>query len=609
MSSNFGTGSAFGAPSNQNRNQTTPTPGTAPAATGGLFGNLGANTTNSSVFGGAGMGNTPGGGGGTTSGTTGGFFGTGGSLFGSKNTNTTAPTPAAAGTSSPFNTALFGGTSGTTAGQGLFGNSTVTNAGAAGGSSFGFPKPAAPGSNILGSATGGPTGTSGSGTTGGNLFGGTTTATGGAGNPNAAGSPAPAATGTTASSNILSGGLFGNAKPADNVAKPATSNFFSAPTTTGTGSSMGTTATGPGTSLFSGFAPKPNEPSISSSAPQSALPGGSLFKPPGTSTTATTPAANAQPAFSLGGPAATGDRATSTTGTAGGGLFANLGATANKDGRPEEKKNGASAAPPTFSLGGQTTGTATAPASSATPSPITGTQALSTTTTSAISVPPPSMLKGKSIEEIINRWSTELETHVRDFNKFASEVAVWDRSLIENGNNLAALYNLVLAAEREQNDIDQSLDHIEQQEKELSATVEMYEKQMTDILGGQGGTLRTLDTGPADTERDKNYMLATELHNHLDDLSSSLAQLIESVNEMSIGQGDGKAASEDDPMVQIAQVLSNHLESLQWIDGASRDLEEKVVEVEKRIKDVGSVSQGGLVLGGGSRSRGFGLNR
>jgi nuclear pore complex protein Nup62 len=65
-----------------------------------------------------------------------------------------------------------------------------------------------------------------------------------------------------------------------------------------------------------------------------------------------------------------------------------------------------------------------------------GTQPFPTTTTSAISVAPPSMLKGKSIEEIINRWSTDLEVHVRDFNKFASEVAVWDRSLIENGNNV-----------------------------------------------------------------------------------------------------------------------------------------------------------------------------
>lgn len=192
---------------------------------------------------------------------------------------------------------------------------------------------------------------------------------------------------------------------------------------------------------------------------------------------------------------------------------------------------------------------------------------------------------------------------------------------------LAALYNHVLAAEREQNDIDQSLDHIEQQERELTATVEMYEKQMADILGGQGGTLRTLDTGPADTERDKkqvlafvdksymlipfphSYMLATELHNHLDDLSSSLTQLIDSVNSMSMAQGDSKAASADEPMAQIAQVLSNHLESLQWIDGASRELEEKVVEVEKRIKDVGGVSQSTPSMGGGSRSRGFGLNR
>jgi nuclear pore complex protein Nup62 len=62
-------------------------------------------------------------------------------------------------------------------------------------------------------------------------------------------------------------------------------------------------------------------------------------------------------------------------------------------------------------------------------------------------------------------------------------------------------------------------------------------------------------------------------------------------------------------MAQIAHVLSNHLESLQWIDGASRELEEKVVEVEKRIKDVGTVSQVSPALGGGSRSRGFGLNR
>jgi nuclear pore complex protein Nup62 len=51
-------------------------------------------------------------------------------------------------------------------------------------------------------------------------------------------------------------------------------------------------------------------------------------------------------------------------------------------------------------------------------------------------VPPPSALRGKTIEEIVNKWSSELEVHVREFNKFAGEVAVWDRALMENGNNV-----------------------------------------------------------------------------------------------------------------------------------------------------------------------------
>ena len=68
------------------------------------------------------------------------------------------------------------------------------------------------------------------------------------------------------------------------------------------------------------------------------------------------------------------------------------------------------------------------------------------------------------------------------------------------------MYTIVLAAEREQNDIDQSLDHIEQQQKDLAATLDAYEKSTEEILGGQGGNLRALDTGPADTERDKKYV-------------------------------------------------------------------------------------------------------
>lgn len=60
-----------------------------------------------------------------------------------------------------------------------------------------------------------------------------------------------------------------------------------------------------------------------------------------------------------------------------------------------------------------------------------------------VSVPPPSMLRGKTIEEIVNRWSADLESHVKEFDKIASEVAVWDRALIENGNNVGVFFLVI----------------------------------------------------------------------------------------------------------------------------------------------------------------------
>ncbi len=109
-----------------------------------------------------------------------------------------------------------------------------------------------------------------------------------------------------------------------------------------------------------------------------------------------------------------------------------------------------------------------------------------------------------------------------------------------------------------------------------------------------------------------SYVLATELHGHLDDLSGSLSQMIDAVNELS-NSSDGAAVSSDDPMAQIAQVLSNHLESLQWIDGAVREVDSKVTEVERRVRAAGgedALSGGGYGSGpGASKSRGFGASR
>ena len=65
------------------------------------------------------------------------------------------------------------------------------------------------------------------------------------------------------------------------------------------------------------------------------------------------------------------------------------------------------------------------------------------------------------------------------------------------------MFQQVTLAEREQNDIQQSLQLVEEQQKELSSTLEVYEKAAGEIFDGQGGGLRALDVGPADAERDK----------------------------------------------------------------------------------------------------------
>jgi len=115
-------------------------------------------------------------------------------------------------------------------------------------------------------------------------------------------------------------------------------------------------------------------------------------------------------------------------------------------------------------------------------------------------------------------------------------------------------------------------------------------------------------------------MLATDLYTHLDDLSGSLTQMIEAVNALSTAPGSqqdgtsngtagGANGLNEDPMGQIAQILSSHLESLQWIDGSVRELESNVSEVEKRVREAGLSANGGGSGGHGrsTRSIGYGL--
>lgn len=66
----------------------------------------------------------------------------------------------------------------------------------------------------------------------------------------------------------------------------------------------------------------------------------------------------------------------------------------------------------------------------------------------------------------------------------------------------------MIEAEATQAIIDKNLDHIETQQNEIAAALDQYERQSREILEtGSTGTMRVLDMGPADAERDRRYVI------------------------------------------------------------------------------------------------------
>lgn len=182
------------------------------------------------------------------------------------------------------------------------------------------------------------------------------------------------------------------------------------------------------------------------------------------------------------------------------------------------------------------------------------------------------------MEEILNKWTKELDLYSAEFHRQAVEVAEWDRELIENGSKISNLNNDVIKTEALQAEIDQSLSYINAQQEDLSSILDAYEKQMKEVLD-ESNLQQPMQ--PADIQREKAYSLAEGLNKQLDDVSRNLSIMIEEVNKMngtdtSIDDNDG-----EDNVSQIVKILNAHLTSLQWIDSTTATMQNKIQEISK----------------------------
>ncbi|XP_009887615.1 PREDICTED: nuclear pore glycoprotein p62, partial [Charadrius vociferus] len=193
----------------------------------------------------------------------------------------------------------------------------------------------------------------------------------------------------------------------------------------------------------------------------------------------------------------------------------------------------------------------------------TSTAAITTNTTSA-----PPVMTYAQLESLINKWSLELEDQEKHFLHQATQVNAWDQTLIENGEKITSLHREVEKVKLDQKRLDQELDFILSQQKELEDLLTPLEESVKEQSG-------TIYLQHADEERERTYKLAENIDAQLKRMAQDLKDITEHLNT-SRGPADTS-----DPLQQICKILNAHMDSLQWIDQNSAVLQRKVEEVTK----------------------------
>ncbi|XP_063987384.1 nuclear pore glycoprotein p62 [Diachasmimorpha longicaudata] len=213
-----------------------------------------------------------------------------------------------------------------------------------------------------------------------------------------------------------------------------------------------------------------------------------------------------------------------------------------------------------FSLGKTTAPTSTAAVTSTTASQVS--LGSITTVTSSTGAAQTGGMNFCQLEEAINKWTLELEEQEKAFVNQATQVNSWDRLLIANGEKIVTLNEEVERVKLEQQQLEQELDYVVGQQKELQDCLDPLQKELASI-------------SVSDPEREYTYNLTENLDTQLKQMSEDLKEIIEHLNEAN------RAQDSSDPIVQIGKILNAHMNSLQWLDQRTEILGQKIQQIDQ----------------------------
>lgn len=185
-------------------------------------------------------------------------------------------------------------------------------------------------------------------------------------------------------------------------------------------------------------------------------------------------------------------------------------------------------------------------------------------TTTLSSVPSStSQLNFCQLEELINKWTLELEEQEKIFMNQATQVNSWDNMLISNSNKIMSINDAVEKVKIEQQALEQELEFISAQHSELDDCIKPLQDEFT-------------KSSHIDVEKAQTYILAENLDTQLRQMSEDLKEVIEHLNEANKNDN-----ANDDPIVQIGLILNAHMSSLQWIESSASQITAQIDNISK----------------------------
>ncbi|KAI8128800.1 hypothetical protein FF38_13034 [Lucilia cuprina] len=356
--------------------------------------------------------------------------------------------------------------------------------------------------------------------------------------------------GGDAGSKPLGFGFGATATPAASTSAPAaatatpTFGLGGGATTTGFGFGAATSAAATTTTA----AAQPAAPSFGLTSTATSQSGGTGF-----GFGATTPAATSASAAATAAPTST----TSAAATSAAPLASSFSAFAAP-----------AATTSTAAVTSSATSSLTVPASSAattTAPATTGFASLTTATktTDSSSMPPnASQLSYNQLEEHINKWTLELEDQEKVFTDQATQINAWDKILISNNQKILDLNDAVQKVKSDQQTLEQELEFIATQHKELEESIMPLQKEFMKIP-------------QVDVERSQTYLMVENLDTQLKQMSEDLKEIIDNLNE------SNKCQDNSDPIIQIGKILNAHMSSLQWIEQSTSSIGSKLEDITK----------------------------